>query len=391
MDARVAAERAIIAGAGGAGLLHAVTYRAAGVRIAAVFDPDLARAAAFVSITGGVVATSLAELAAFDADYASITSPPFAHVDQALIAQRPSRIVFVEKPVATTLDDLARIEALGSCVPVVQWRAGRGLAIVRHAIEEGLLGARLHIDAELAWRRDASYFTSGHVSRARWGCGVLLSLGIHAVDIVCLLAREPIVHVTGSLARSARLPAWIDVETTAEIELDFAGGSRARVRTSIDGGDGTTRLTIAGERGVRCSLVGSETDPTSAMAAWSGLDARDAARVERIERAAATANEGGTAAPLLVPFLHAAIAARRAGASPGETPQLPGIADVAAAHQAVLALYRELDRQTEDLQAVAGRRPIPKIPSPPSVGSVPTSSRPAFSNEVRKRASSKRP
>ncbi len=382
----MATEKAIIAGAGGAGLLHAVTYRAAGVAIAAVFDPDLARAAAFVSITGGVVATSLDELAAFDADYASITSPPFAHVDQAALAQRPERIVFVEKPVATTLADLARVEELGSCVPVVQWRAGRGLAIVRRAIDEGIFGAALDIDADLAWRRDAAYFTSGHVSRARWGCGVLLSLGIHAVDLACLLARSPIARVSGWLARAARLPDWVDVDTTAAIALGFVGGSHARVRSSIDGGDGTTRLAIEGERGVRCTLSGSETDPTSATPMWSGLDARDAARVQRIERDAQLANDGATSAPLLVPFLHRAIAARRAGASPGETPHLPSMTEVASAHRAVLALYDEVDRQ-----AAAGRRPIPKIPRPPSVGSVPTSSSPAFSNEERKRAASKRP
>lgn len=379
-------ERAIIVGAGGAGLLHAVTYRAAGVAIAGVFDPDLARAAAFVSITGGVVATSLDELATFDADFASITSPPFAHVDQAALTQRAGRIVFVEKPVATTLADLARAEALGSCVPVVQWRAGRGLAIVRRAIDEGVFGAALSIDAELAWRRDAAYFTSGHVSRARWGCGVLLSLGIHAVDIVCLLAREPIAHVSGWLARAARLPDWVDVDTTAEIGLDFAGGSHARVRSSIDGGDGTTRFTIDGDNRARCTLSGSETDPTSALPVWSGLDPRDGARVRRIEREAQLAGDGATSAPLLVPFLHRAIAARRAGASPGDTPHLPSMAEVAAAHRAVLALYDEVDRQS-----AAGRRPIPKIPRPPSVGSVPTSSSPAFSNDERKRASSKRP
>jgi predicted dehydrogenase len=377
---RVANEHAIIAGAGGAGLLHAVTYRAAGVRIAGVFDPDVARAAAFVSMTGGVVATSLEELAALDADFASITSPPFLHVDQAAMVQRPSRIVFVEKPVATTMADLARIEALGACVPVVQWRAGRGLAVVRRAIEAGLFGGAVSIDAELAWRRDAAYFTSGHVSRARWGCGVLLSLGIHAVDVACVLAREPIAQVSGWLARAARLPDWVDVETTADIVIDFTGGSRASIRTSIDGGEGTTRFVIAGARGVRCTLASSETDPTSALPTWTGLDARDAARVEQIEREAAAANDGATSPPLLVPFLHAAIAARRAGASPGDVAALPSIADVGAAHRAVLSLY-----------LAAGRRPIPKTPSPSRVGSVPRSSSPAFSNDDRNRASSKRP
>ena len=80
-----------ILGAGAAGLLHSLAYRAYGARIGWVYDVDLARASALAAAVGGVACASLDAVG--DAQVVSVASPPVAHVLQAVRFARPGRIV----------------------------------------------------------------------------------------------------------------------------------------------------------------------------------------------------------------------------------------------------------------------------------------------------------
>ncbi|MGH7330021.1 MAG: Gfo/Idh/MocA family oxidoreductase, partial [Polyangiaceae bacterium] len=133
--------QAAIVGAGPAGILHALSFRSHHVPVRVVFDPDRARSRALATICGAEVAECIADVAASDSDCISICSPPRLHVEQAVELEREGRILFVEKPVAVTKHELARLLRVPSCVGVLQWRAGRAIRVIRRAIGEGLFGS----------------------------------------------------------------------------------------------------------------------------------------------------------------------------------------------------------------------------------------------------------
>ena len=319
--------RATICGAGAAGCMHALAFRSAGVSIVGVFDPNPAKAHALAELCGARAVASPEALFAIDSELASVCSPPPAHVHQAEVACRRDRIVFVEKPVATTADELERVAQLGRCVPVLQWRAGRALRSVRAAIHLGELGDAPSVDCDLAWSRDGAYFQAGRATRSAWGGGVLLSVAIHAI---CFVLSRRMASASGSLAYRQ----GVDVETSAVMTMAFEGGALAALRATFDSSGDTTRLSFVG-REVAAVIEGTEVDPTAGRVLWH---AREAARLRRL-REIEEGCMGAQSAPLLVPFLHGAIEAVKRGAAPGECDTLPSVASAWAAHAAVFATY----------------------------------------------------
>ncbi len=320
--------QAVIVGAGASGILHALALRAAGVRIVAVYDPDLDRARAVADACGAGVVTSIASAAAVDARIAAVCGPPAVHVAQAeiLAAASADRIVLVEKPVATTRSELERIVRLPRCVPILQWRAGRALRALRRAIAHGELGPAPVVSLDLAWGRGGEYFDA---RRSTWGCGAILSIGIHAIDAVAWALGRPIEAASGMTA----MREGEAHETAAVALLRFSGGAMASLRISLDGGADSTRIAFCG-RGVSASITGAEADPTASRITWSALDPLARDRLEALERD----TPGALGPPLLVPYLGRAIEALRDGEAPGSSDRLPSIADVAASHRAAMCL-----------------------------------------------------
>ncbi len=322
--------RATICGAGAAGCMHALTFRAAGVLVVGVFDPDLSKARALAELCGARAVTSLEALFEMESELTSICSPPPAHVDQAEGACRRDRIVFVEKPIATTAEGLERVASLGRCVPVLQWRAGRALRAVRAAIRSGELGDAPSVDCDLAWSRDRAYFERGRATRSAWGGGVLLSVAIHAIDAACFALGRRVASASGSLGHRV----GIDVETSAVMTMAFEGGALAAIRATFDSSGDATRLSFVGGE-VAAIIEGTEVDPTAGRVVWHSRDSARHRRLREIEAGCA----GAISAPLLVPFLHDAIEAVKRGAAPGECDTLPSIESAREAHAAVFATY----------------------------------------------------
>ncbi len=234
----------------------------------------------------------------------------------------------MEKPVAISFEELERLRALPSCVPVVQWRAGRAIRAVRRAIARGELGDAPVVSCDLAWGRDDAYVRARGES---WGCGAILSVGIHAIDAVLWAIGRKVIEAIGRTTR--REGAW--AETGAVGLMLFEGGALASLRISFDGGADATRLTFCG-RGVTAVIEGGEGDPTASSVHWiaaRGAGAR-VASLQSLERE----TEGATGSPLLVPYLGDAVAAIREGRVPGDTQRLPSIADSFEAHATALEL-----------------------------------------------------
>jgi predicted dehydrogenase len=101
--------RAGVVGAGVFGGYHAHKYAAlADVELTAVFDPDRERATALAAALGVAAVDELDALLAVS-DVVSIASPATTHAELGLRALKAGRSVYVEKPLATSLEDADKL------------------------------------------------------------------------------------------------------------------------------------------------------------------------------------------------------------------------------------------------------------------------------------------
>jgi len=326
-------ERAAIVGAGGAGLLHALALRAAGVQVDAVYDPCRDQAGALAGMLGARRLRDPQELAGSTHSIVSITSPPRFHVAQAQLLARADRWLLVEKPLATSERELAQMSRLPGVLPVLQWRAGRGLVALREGVRAGVFGDMPHVSFRLCWPRDAAYFDGGRRGLVSWGASMLLSVGIHAVDaglfLLGITDRASVASLEGHETWTER---ELDVATRAQLRAVFSTGATMVMHLDADpatAGD-TERTTLVVEGGgARATLLGSESDPTSACPHVEGdekdLVARACAQLPHV-----------AAPPLLVPYLLDALRTRL----------LPPWGPVALAHDLVFRVMRNSRRGT---------------------------------------------
>ncbi|WP_123704852.1 Gfo/Idh/MocA family protein [Curtobacterium sp. PhB130] len=179
------------------------------VRVVAVADIDAARAAT-VAAEHGIRALTVDELVRDpEVDLVLNLTIPAAHAAIALDAIAAGKSVYGEKPLATNLDDAARVvgaaRAAGvrlGCAPDTV--LGTGLQTARRAIDDGLIGSPIAATATMV--------TPGH---ERWhpnpdfyyqpGGGPLLDMGPYYVSALVTLLG-PVASVVGlaSHTRSAR-------------------------------------------------------------------------------------------------------------------------------------------------------------------------------------------
>src|SRR5262249_44952512 len=156
------------------------------------------------------------EATLIDAEIAAVCSPPIHHVKQAEALARSGRLIFVEKPVALSRDALERLRRVPNVVPVLQWRAGRAARELRAAVRSGTFGDSWQVRCDLRLWRDDAYFAGGRRGRERWGCGAMLSIGIHAVDLVLWMIGRPVIGASGR-QRFGR--PGVDVATESELTV----------------------------------------------------------------------------------------------------------------------------------------------------------------------------
>ena len=179
----------------------------AGLRVVTCFARDERRRAEFAAQAGCEAATSLeAAIERHDVEGVLLVTPNDTHAEQAIAAAERGRHVFVEKPIADTVDAAERMR--DACA-----RAGVALSVghafrrlgaarrVRELIDAGVLGRVVLAEATLslpgsfpahAWR----------AHRARNPGGPLMQLGIHHVDTLGSWLG-PIERSTGRFTRVA--------------------------------------------------------------------------------------------------------------------------------------------------------------------------------------------
>src|SRR5271168_1914090 len=111
--------RAGVVGAGVFGGYHAAKYAALpGVTLPGVYDHHAVHAQALAARHGGQVFASEAELIAA-VDIVSIATPAVHHAEPAIAALEAGRAVYIEKPVATSEPEAARIVGLARSKGVI--------------------------------------------------------------------------------------------------------------------------------------------------------------------------------------------------------------------------------------------------------------------------------
>lgn len=212
--------KAGVVGAGSFGGHHARKYAALdGVELVGVFDPDAARAGALAAETRSAPFSDLAAMMA-QVDVVTVASPASTHGETALGVLSAGRPAYVEKPLATRLDDADKLVAMAARKGVVL-ACGHQERVVSQAM--GLLNL-----PEAPILLESIRFQPWGVRNTDVSC--VLDLMIHDIDLALTMSRAEPLTVEAD-ARITHGP-FID-ECTAEVTLADGCGlklSASRIR-----------------------------------------------------------------------------------------------------------------------------------------------------------------
>ncbi len=175
-----------------------------------------------------------------------IALPTALHAEVACRAFAAGKHVYLEKPIALTLDEGRR--AVGA------WRQAKTVGVIgynfrrnpivesaRRTLAAGELGSLVAIQGSFHW---AAERIEGWRSESGMGGGALLDLVSHHVDLVAAFSGQRIVQVQGTL-RSVRSP-----DDTGALQLLTDNGLVAQLQGSSAAGAPVNRLDLVGTTGV---------------------------------------------------------------------------------------------------------------------------------------------
>jgi UDP-N-acetyl-2-amino-2-deoxyglucuronate dehydrogenase len=205
----------------------------AGLSIVACHSRDEAKRAAFGERFGCAAAPTLDQAIAHpDVEGVVIATPNDVHEEQALACAERGRHVFVEKPIADTLESGERIRAacLDAGVALMVGQAFRRLGAARRTkelLDAGALGRVVLAEANMSL---PGTFKAGawRAHRERNAGGPLMQLGIHHVDTLAYWLG-PIRRASG---RFAHVQADADIDDVGVATLEFESGALGAVTGS---------------------------------------------------------------------------------------------------------------------------------------------------------------
>jgi UDP-N-acetylglucosamine 3-dehydrogenase len=335
-----AARRALIAGLGHMGSLHArVLSQIAGVEVISAVDPDPARRERFARSHPGASthATIEAALAAGEIDFACLATPPalLAELGHAAIAAGVP--VLIEKPLATTEDEALEVihaaEQNGVLLGVgLVERCNPAVIALKERLDSGAIGRVYQMHA-----RRLSPFPDRDSM-----LGVSLDLASHDIDVMRYLTGSEVVRVFAETAQRLHEDAEdliaatmrLDNDTTGLLEVNWLTPAKVRELT-VTGEGGTYVVNYLSQE---LYFYSHPTEPTNwdTLANMRGAGEGDMIRYALARREpllvqwekflAALAHDGGAAASGYDGY--AALSTARAIQRAGES------------HEAVTPLYR---------------------------------------------------
>lgn len=246
---------AVIIGCGNIAPLHIESLKAAGVRILALCDVRVERAAALIEKHGLDCAAvgSFEGALALNPDCVHICTPHYLHAPMVIAALERGIHVFTEKPLCISTAELRDIERAAQASPaqvgVCFQNRYTPAAIEAVRLAEGATGGYCSVQ----WKRDKAYYESGawRGKKATEGGGVLINQAIHTLDLLAVLLGEP-KFVTAHTYNYTHGDC-MDVEDTAEGLIEFERGVAPFYATVSGVGNLPTELLVEGEHELRLS------------------------------------------------------------------------------------------------------------------------------------------
>jgi predicted dehydrogenase len=179
------------------------------VEVVAAFSPSESRRAAFAAKFPFPLVDSLDAIVRDESITAvGVLTPPNTHLEIVTALARSGKHILLEKPVEVSMarsEQLVRVAAeAGIMVGVMLQHRFKPAALRLAAIlKAGGLGQIVHCGTQIPlWRNQAYYAQDGRGTLARDGGGVLITQGIHTLDLMLSLAG-PVSEVCGYSVTSA--------------------------------------------------------------------------------------------------------------------------------------------------------------------------------------------
>jgi len=209
--------------------------RSSALRVVACYSRSAAKREAFAATYGGQPAASYDEVLRNPEVEAIVnTTPNAAHLETTAAAAAAGKHVFLDKPIANTLEDAMAITRCCAAAGVVlavgyQRRREGQFRWIRGQIEAGTLGRLVNAEANISRDRLGKIDpTSWRYTAEGMPGGVMLQIGIHYTDVLAYLLG-PIKAVSAVLAQLV-LPG--DNPDVASLVLEHDSGALATLNAS---------------------------------------------------------------------------------------------------------------------------------------------------------------
>jgi predicted dehydrogenase len=218
-----------IIGFGYTGCLHKKAYERNGVHVTGVAE---AQPAVLNTVPDGIQRfADYRDLLRSDVDIISICTPTGMHCEQTVAALAAGKHVLLEKPIATTAADVARMRA-------AEKQSGKHVLVgMTHRFYPEILEAKRIVEdggiGDILMVRDCILEHFGFVNSPRWylqpelaGGGTVLSSGVHLIDRVLWFLGEMAGSVSGYTNNQFLNQ---QVEDSAQMALGFPSGRSAQI------------------------------------------------------------------------------------------------------------------------------------------------------------------
>src|SRR3954470_1161039 len=232
------------------------------VEVVAAFSPSEARRAAFAVKFPFPLTDSLdAILADTSVDCVEILTPPNTHLDLVRKCAQAGKHILLEKPLEITKErSVALVEAAektGITLGVMLQHRFRPAALkLREILRAGELGNIVNCSTVIRlWRPQSYYDVEGRGTTARDGGGVLITQGIHTLDLMLSLSG-PIAEVRGYATTSS--VHRMETEDLVAAAVRYENGAIGTIDATTAAYPGfPERIEIIGEKAT-ASLVGGD-------------------------------------------------------------------------------------------------------------------------------------
>ncbi|MEW6673074.1 MAG: Gfo/Idh/MocA family oxidoreductase [Thermodesulfobacteriota bacterium] len=269
---------AVIGTGAWSGVIGDAMVKSERVELVTCFDPVVSKREAFSKKFGCGQEKSLEDvLAREDVEGIHLTTPNAVHAEQAVLAARCGKHVFVDKPIANTVADAESMIAACNDAPVVlmvghHLRRLTGFRKIKELIDGGAIGDFIQVDANFS--QNLGFALTPDAFRWRGddtGCpaGALMTLGIHHADLFHYLFG-PITEVFSFFSK-LYIPAPVEDVTTTIFR--FGSGALGYLGSNYASPKALWMYIYGTEANILCTVTLQELPFEEYLLRWQMIDA----------------------------------------------------------------------------------------------------------------------